>query len=84
MTSHLRLDFNRVEYLSNHLSTKPESPPQQQRTHLAVVDTDDATNHLGDDDHVTEMSLDDGRLLIWWGLLLGFAEFLDEAHGLAL
>ena len=30
------------------------------------------------------MGLDDGGLLIWRGLLLGLAELLNEAHGLAL
>ena len=53
-------------------------------TYLAVVDTDDAANHLGDDNHVTEMGLDDGGLLIRGSLLLGLAELLDETHGLAL
>ena len=52
--------------------------------YLAVVDTDDAANHLGDDNHVTEMGLDDGGLLIRGSLLLGLAELLDETHGLAL
>lgn len=51
---------------------------------LAVVDTDDAADHLGDDDHVAQVGLDDGGLLIGGSLLLGFAELLDEAHGFAL
>jgi hypothetical protein len=51
---------------------------------LAGVDTDDAANHLGDDDHVTEMGLDLVGLLVGLSLLLGLAELLDEAHGLAL
>ena len=53
-------------------------------THLAVVDADDGANHLGDDDHVAQVGLDDGRLLVWRGLLLGLAQLLEEAHGLAL
>lgn len=51
---------------------------------LAGVDTDDGTDHLGDDDHVTEVGLDNVGLLVGLGLLLGLAELLDEAHGLAL
>lgn len=51
---------------------------------LAGVDADDAANHLGDDNHVTEMGLDGVGLLVGLGLLLGLAELLDEAHGAAL
>ncbi len=51
---------------------------------LAGVDTNDAANHLGDDNHVTEVSLDDVGLLVGLGLLLGLAELLDEAHRAAL
>mgnify|MGYP003624095912 CR=1 FL=1 len=51
---------------------------------LARVDADDAADHLGDDDHVTEMGLDEVGLLVGPSLLLGLAELLDETHGLAL
>lgn len=51
---------------------------------LARVNTDDGADHLGDNDHVTEVSLDEVRLLVRLGLLLGLAELLDEAHRLAL
>lgn len=51
---------------------------------LSRVDTDNATNHLRNDNHVSQMSLDKIRLLIWLGLLLGLAELLDETHWLAL
>lgn len=51
---------------------------------LAGVDTDDAADHLGDDDHVTQVRLDELGLLVGLGLLLGLAELLDQAHGLAL
>lgn len=51
---------------------------------LAGVDTNDAANHLGDDDHVTEVGLDEVGLLVGLGLLLGLAELLDQAHGAAL
>jgi hypothetical protein len=51
---------------------------------LAGVDTDNGADHLGDDNHVTEMGLDEVGLLVGLGLLLGLAQLLDEAHGLAL
>ena len=51
---------------------------------LSVVDTNDGTDHLGDDDHVTEMGLDDGGLLVDGGILLGLTQLLDQTHGLAL
>ena len=51
---------------------------------LAGVDTDDGADHLGDNDHVAEVGLDEVGLLVRLGLLLRLAELLDEAHGLAL
>ena len=51
---------------------------------LTGVDTDNGADHLGDDDHVTEVSLDEIGLLVGLGLLLGLAELLDETHGLTL
>lgn len=51
---------------------------------LAGVDADDAANHLGDDNHVTEMRLDEIGLLVGLGLLLGLSQLLDQTHGLAL
>lgn len=51
---------------------------------LARVDADDRADHLGDDDHVTEVGLDEVGLLVGLGLLLGLAELLDQTHGLAL
>ena len=36
---------------------------------LSVVDSDDGSNHLGEDNHVTEVSLDGGGLLENAGLL---------------
>lgn len=51
---------------------------------LARVDTDDRADHLGDNDHVTEVGLDEVGLLVGLGLLLGLAELLDQTHGLAL
>lgn len=48
------------------------------------VDADHGADHFGDDDHVTQVSLDGSGLLIGESLSLGLAETLDEAHGLAL
>lgn len=48
------------------------------------VDANHGANHLGDDNHVTEVSLDGGGLLVRLALGLGLTETLDEAHGLAL
>lgn len=51
---------------------------------LSGVHTDDGTDHLWDDNHVTEVGLDGVWLLVWLGLLLGLAKLLDQAHRLAL
>jgi hypothetical protein len=47
---------------------------------LSVVDTDDGSDHLGDDDNITEMGLDTGGLLtdLAGHSLLGLAETLEE------
>ena len=52
--------------------------------YLAVVDANNASNHLWDDDHVSEMGLDGGGLFVWRSCLLCFPELLDESQGLAL
>jgi hypothetical protein len=51
---------------------------------LSRVDTNDATNHLGDNDHVSQMSLDEVGLLVGLSLLLSLAQLLDQTHRLAL
>jgi len=51
---------------------------------LAVVDTDDRTDHLRDNNHVAKVSLDNGGLLQSRSILLGLTELLDQTHGLAL
>jgi hypothetical protein len=50
---------------------------------LARVDTNDATNHFRDNNHVTEVSLDEVGLLVGLGLLLRLAQLLDQTHGFA-
>jgi hypothetical protein len=47
---------------------------------LAVVNANDRADHFGDDDHVTEVCLDDSGFFVRRSLLLCLAEFLDEAH----
>lgn len=51
---------------------------------LAIVNANDGAGHLGHNDHVPQMSLHNLGLLIWWSLLLGLTEFLDQSHWLAL
>jgi hypothetical protein len=50
---------------------------------LSVVHTNNGADHLWNDDHITKMSLDDGRLLLT-SLLLGLAKLLDEGEWAAL
>lgn len=52
--------------------------------HLSIVDPNDTPNHLRDDNHISQMGLDDGRLFVGRGFLLGLAQFLDQPHRLAL
>lgn len=51
---------------------------------LSGVDANDTADHLWDDDHITEVCLDDIWLLVGLCFLLGLAELLDQTHGLAL
>jgi hypothetical protein len=51
---------------------------------LSRVDANNATNHLRNHNHVSEMRLDEVGLFIGLGLLLRLAELLDQTHGLAL
>lgn len=52
---------------------------------LAIIDTEDGSNHLGNDDHVTEMGAHGLRLLTSsLSGLLGLTELLDEAEALAV
>ncbi|CAL3966346.1 unnamed protein product [Diplocarpon coronariae] len=51
---------------------------------LSGVDSDNAANHFWNDNHVTEMGLDEVWLLVGSGLLLRLTKLLDQTHGLAL
>lgn len=46
---------------------------------LTVVDTDNRTNHLGDDDHVSQVGLDDSGLIVGASSDLGSSELLKES-----
>lgn len=51
---------------------------------LSRVDTNNTANHLGHNNHVSQVRSDNIRLLVWLGLLLALAKLLDQAHRLAL
>jgi hypothetical protein len=51
---------------------------------LPAVDTDHGADHLGHDNHVAQVRLDEVWLLVGLGGLFRFAEFFYQAHGLAL
>lgn len=51
---------------------------------LSVVDTTDGSDHLGDDDHVSQVGLDGGRLLVGCGILLGLSQLLEKTEVLSL
>lgn len=51
---------------------------------LAAVDTDDAADHLGHDDHVSQVCLDQVGLLVGLGVLLRLSQLLDQSHRAAL
>ncbi len=51
---------------------------------LSVVDAHDGSGHLGDDDHVAQVGLDDVGLLVGRALLLLLAQLLDQGHRLPL
>ena len=51
---------------------------------LAVVDSDNGSGHLGNNNHVSQMGLDNVGLLVDGAFLLLLAELLDQGHWLAL
>ena len=51
---------------------------------LAVVDSDDGSDHLGGDDHVPEVGPDGLGFLSLGADLLCLPQLLDESHGLPL
>lgn len=57
---------------------------RERKTNLSVVDTNDASDHFWDDNHISQMCLDNSWLFVGGSLLLGLAELLDQTHGTAL
>lgn len=51
---------------------------------LSRVDTNNTADHLGHNNHVAEMCLDEVGLLVGLSLGLGLAQLLDQTHGAAL
>lgn len=50
---------------------------------LTVVDTNQGTNHLWDNDHVSQVGLDNSWLLVGWGGQLGGSQLSDQTHWLS-
>lgn len=70
-------DGELTEVVTDHLGSDVEGVEN-----LTVVDTNDGTDHLRDDDHVSEVGLDDGGLLVGDSSGSGGSQLLDETHGL--
>lgn len=51
---------------------------------LSVVDTDNASDHLGNDNHISQVSFDALGLFVGHTVLLGNAKLLYQTHRLAL
>lgn len=51
---------------------------------LSIVNTNHGTDHFGNDNHITEMGLDDFRLLILGTCKLSLAKALNKGERLAL
>ena len=88
MTNHLGLNRKKDRKVSHEISSERRTAEAHLDLNLveglSIVDTNDAADHLGDDNHVAEVSLNGGGLLVGEGLLLGLPQALDESHGLPL
>lgn len=49
---------------------------------LTVVDTNQRANHLWNDNHVSQVGLDNSWLLVSWGSQLGSSQLSDQTHWL--
>ena len=49
---------------------------------LTVVHTNNRSDHFWHNNHVSQVGLDDSRLLIWLGSQLGGSQFVDQTHRL--
>ena len=67
----------------------PQIKPHHLRLHfhlielLSAINPNHTPNHLGNDNHVPEMGLDQVGFLVGFRLLFGFAEFFNKPHGFA-
>ena len=52
--------------------------------HLSIVDANDAADHLWDNDHISQVGLDNSRLLVWWSSLFGSTKLFNETHRTSL
>mgnify|MGYP007001960829 FL=1 len=71
---------NSVQLHPPHRPIPFKRPSDGKNSNDTHVDTDDGTDHLGDDDHVSQVGLDHGGLLVGSSLLLGLSELLNETH----
>jgi hypothetical protein len=84
MASHFGLDFNRVEDLMTVVIEDWVLGYSEKRCcYLAVVNSDDGTNHFWDDDHVPEVGLYYCGLFVGRSFFLGLSQFLDQTQGFA-
>lgn len=65
--------------ITTHVTTG-HTTIQRIKAYLAVVNTDYTADHFGNDDHVSEVGLDDCGFLIRGCFLLCFAQLFDKAH----
>lgn len=47
---------------------------------LSIIDSNNTSNHLWYDNHVSQMRLHDRRLFVWWSCLLRQTQLFDETH----
>lgn len=70
-------DRELTQVVANHLGLDLNSVEN-----LAVVHTDDGADHFGDNNHVSQVSLDDSGLLVLLSGQLSSSQLLDQTHGL--
>lgn len=75
MSDRLVGDGEFTQVVSNHFRLDFDSVEN-----FTVVNGDLGANHFRDDEHITEVGLNDGRLLIWRSLLLSLTKLLDETE----
>ncbi len=51
---------------------------------LSIVNTNDTSNHFWNNNHISQVGLDDGWLFVGESSLLCLAKFLDQTHWLGL